>query len=156
MTDDKQLMGIKDAAQHLGLSHFTVRRWLKKGMLQGYRSNSGEWQVEITDEAIALAGQVKTKPLIDPDAVQLVGLSSQVQGAELARLKAANDELTAQVRTLEAQLATQAAVGDAQRQEIDRLHQLVRAALARPTSPPRLETVRRALARWIMPKTPAV
>ncbi len=158
MTEDKQLMGIKEAAEALGLSPGTVRRWLKKGMLQGYRSNTGEWQVEITDEARALADQA-AKPLIDPDTVQLVGLSHQAQEDALARLRADNAMLAEEVRTLQAQLATQAAVGEVQRQEIDRLHALIRVALAKPALPPPpppvLDGVRRALARWIMPKTPA-
>ncbi|TML96086.1 MAG: hypothetical protein E6G05_14960 [Actinobacteria bacterium] len=47
-------MTIQRAAAELGVSHFTIRRWLNDGLLPGEQTTPGSpWRIRLTDEVRA-------------------------------------------------------------------------------------------------------
>jgi DNA invertase Pin-like site-specific DNA recombinase len=48
---DSELVTIHRAADELGVSHFTIRRWLRDGLLPGEQTTPGSpWRIRLTDE----------------------------------------------------------------------------------------------------------
>ena len=48
---DGELVTIHRAADELGVSHFTIRRWLRDGLLPGEQTTPGSpWRIRLTDE----------------------------------------------------------------------------------------------------------
>ena len=48
VAQDQPLLSVEQIAKRLNVSEITVRRWLLRGQLTGYRF-SGEWRVEPAD-----------------------------------------------------------------------------------------------------------
>lgn len=48
VAQDQPLLSVEQVAKRLNVTELTVRRWLMKGILPGYRF-SGEWRIEVSD-----------------------------------------------------------------------------------------------------------
>ena len=40
------MQSIGDIAQEVGCSHWTIRRYLKRGIVRGFQGNRGKWYLE--------------------------------------------------------------------------------------------------------------
>jgi excisionase family DNA binding protein len=107
---------VEEAARRLGVSSITVRRKIKRGLLNAVKVETAQghqWMVELNDTAAQspdeAAHEQPTTPLIEQVS------ATEALARELARVEAHNQDLRAQL--------------DDRAREIERLHTLVSQAL---------------------------
>ena len=122
-------LGIMEAAVRLGVSTDTIRRRVRKGELPAIRDNTGQWRLDLPDDAAPIAPRQPVQASLAPATLPLAPIPMQVAYADIAdALRAQVEDLQARLDRAEAREATAREVADRQGRELTAA--VARAAIA--------------------------